>query len=631
MAGADRLIKLNAKTGPNLSINVRFLHCQVRTVAPKKNPLRSWSCFSAKLIDADGDYCGFEAKAFGTEEDQKKAMHAFKERFADGLAFTLSNIKMVKSANATWDFYSVMQVVDYQVKAKVPTVKLTPILKSSIDDKALPHFIETRLRLSDLQSLQDGRTVDLCAVLKSCIAPTKPSPTSPLWELTLADESGHSIAMTWWPNSPKPSFILSEAVGQPLCFFNVWAARREETQDLKPLSSTERTTCCIICKDAAGERGTTMLTNASSIAESDTPCLTVAANYSSHDYTLGEAIETTVGNLTLLENSRHLSSIDAMFQVRAATVNLSTRVAVKEDLYVKDGSRLFVPIVIHDATGSIECRLAEKPALALSGCESCDAMEAAFEDGSLGFSRGVLRVFLSTSETHESEGYVNLVVVAALPIVAGPWRLPVLMVGKIGTNIVATTLSKLQYTTLGSFQIDMENGKFVLADSVLLLLRGSAAPKTVSRDGALAIENMNVIDAAGDDKTATDIKTSTVAPASALVAYSLARTSLKVCLASAAVPIAGTNDIQELIIANVWSPDHLNVDISTAKALFLAEVNSTREYFLRCRGLKRKADVSDIERSQLFTPSPKNPKFPFSPDGNSPDFKTQATPAAAGA
>ena len=202
------------------------------------------------------------------------------------------------------------------------------------------------------------------------------------------------------------------------------------------------------------------------------------------------------------------------------------------------------------------------------------------------------------------------------------------MVGKTGTNIVATTLSKLQYTTLGSFQIDMENGKFVLADSVLLLLRGSAAPKTVSRDGALAIENMNVIDAADDDKTITDIKTST---ASALVAYSMARTSLKVCLASAAVPIAGTNDIQELIIANVWSPDYLNVDISTAKALFLAEVNSTKEYFLRCRGLKRKADVSDIERSQLFTPSPKNPKFPFSPDGNSPDFKTQATPAAAGA
>jgi hypothetical protein len=225
----------------------------------------------------------------------------------------------------------------------------------------------------------------------------------------------------------------------------------------------------------------------------------VAANYSSHDYTLGEAIETTVGNLTLLENSRHLSSIDAMFQIRAATVNLSTRVAVKGDLYVKDGSRLFVPIVSHDATGNIECRLAEKPALALSGCESCDAMEVAFEDVSLGFNRSVLRVFLSTSETHESEGYVNLVVVAALPIVAGPWRLPVLMVGKIGTNIVATTLSKLQYTTLGSFQIDMENGKFVLADSVLLLLRGSAAPKTVSRDGALAIENMNVIDAAGDD------------------------------------------------------------------------------------------------------------------------------------
>ena len=46
---------------------------------------------------------------------------------------TPSNSKMVKSSNATWAFYLVMQDVVYQVNANAPTMKLTPTLTSSID------------------------------------------------------------------------------------------------------------------------------------------------------------------------------------------------------------------------------------------------------------------------------------------------------------------------------------------------------------------------------------------------------------------------------------------------------------------------------------------------------------------
>ena len=141
------------------------------------------------------------------------------------------------------------------------------------------------------------------------------------------------------------------------------------------------------------------------------------------------------------------------------------------------------------------------------------------------------------------------------------------------------------------YPINVGNGKTITADKVLLLLRGSKEPKTILRQGAVSIENPNVIDAAGDDKTITAISTMTNAPASALVAYSLMKSSIKVCLATAAVPVEGSNAIRSLVIASVWSPDELSVDVTTAKALFAAEIKSSMDYCCGSKALKRKADI----------------------------------------
>ena len=144
--------------------------------------------FLCKLVDAHGNYCGFESKAFGAEDGQKKAMDAVHKKFADGLAFRMSRIRSVRAANPQWDFFSVMQIVDYEVKKDGPFVVMTPILAQSVDDKSLPQSIESKIQLKDLDSLQESRTVDLCAVLKSCTPPAKASDKAPIWELSLADE-----------------------------------------------------------------------------------------------------------------------------------------------------------------------------------------------------------------------------------------------------------------------------------------------------------------------------------------------------------------------------------------------------------------------------------------------------------
>jgi hypothetical protein len=614
-ASGDTLVHLNSKTGNNLSIAVRILHgrSQVHT-----NPRTSktWSVFAAKLVDAHGNYCGFEAKAFGADDGQKKAMDGFQKKFADGLAFRMSRIKSVKSANPQWDFYSVMQIIDYEAKKDGASVVLTPIQVGSAEDKSLPLSIESKIRLKDLESLQDSRAVDICAVLKSCTPPTKTSDKAPIWELSLADESGVSVSLTWWSSTPKPTtFDMENSVGKAIHFFGVRAARRGDAEELRPLASTDKTLCVLVVADKACARGKKLVQMASDIASKDTVCITVAASYNSQDHSLGDAIESTLSNLSLLDN-RGLTIPDPVFQIRSVSLDLSTRVVAKSDLYVKDGSRLFIPVVAQDATGSIECRMSEKAALILTGLDDSAAVEECYENGSLSFQRAVVRVLRTSSDVDSGQNYINFVVVAAIPVVAGPWRMPHMMVSKIGTNVVATTLDNLAYTPLGSFQINIGNGKSITADKVLLLLRGSKEPRTKVREGAVMIENINVIDAAGDDKTVTAISTTTVAPASALASYSLMKTSIKVCLATAAVPEVTGNAIRSLVISSVWSPDQLNVDATMAKALFAAEIKSSMEYCRGSKAHKRKADVSLDDASMLFTPSPKNLKYTLSAEAD---------------
>ena len=611
----DTLVQLNSKTGANLSIAVRILHgrSQVHT-NPKTN--KKWSVFACKLVDVQGNYCGFEAKAFGADDSQKKAVDGFEKKFADGLAFRVSRIKSVKSANPQWDFFSVMQIIDYEAKKDGASVVLTPILAGSAEDKSLPLSIESKILLKDLESLQDTRTVDICAVLKSCTPPTKASDKAPIWELSLADESGVSVSLTWWSSTPKPAtFDMETAIGKAIHFFGVRAARRGDAEELRPLASTDKTLCVLVVAEKACARGKKLVLMAPEIASKATVCITVAAAYNAQDHSLGDAIESTLSNLSLLDNP-NITITDPLFQIRSVSLDLSTRVVAKSDLYVKDGSRLFIPVVAQDATGSIECRITEKAALMLTGLEDSAAVEEGYANGSLSFQRAVIRVLRSSSDADSGLNYVNFVVVAAVPVVAGPWRMPHMMVTKIGTNVVATTLDKLAYTTLGSFQINVGNGKTITADKVLLLLRGSDKPKTLLREGAVSIENLNVIDAAGDDKTVTTISTMTIAPASALVAYSLMKTSIKVCLATQAVPVEGSNAIKSLVIASVWSPDELNVDATTAKALFAAEIKSSMDYCCGSKALKRKADISLSDASMLFTPSPKNLKYMLSADAD---------------
>ena len=144
-----------------MTVAVRVLHGRCQTIS-NATTNKTWSVFSCKLVDAHGNYCGFESKSFGSQDSQKKAMEAVHKKFADGLAFRMSRITSVKAANPLWDFFSVMQIVEYEIKKNVPSVVMTPILASTGDDKISPQSIESKIRLQDLGSTGGPHSGHLC-------------------------------------------------------------------------------------------------------------------------------------------------------------------------------------------------------------------------------------------------------------------------------------------------------------------------------------------------------------------------------------------------------------------------------------------------------------------------------------
>ena len=609
---ADFFVQMNNKTAAHLTIHARALNGYSRVIPQKnKNPDATWSLFVVRLVDKAGNYVGLEVKAWGSKDAQAATMKAMEAKFKDGLAFTFSSIKNVRAADPRFEFYSVMQVITFETKAGAASLKMVPILASSADDKALPHVIEPKLVFSDLSSLQNGRLIDICAVVQSISPPSKNTDKTPVCEIVLADEHGKCVTLVWWSNAPKLQFDVNDLIGKPACFYSIWATPRDGTGDLKPLSTTDRTLVLQVNSASAQQRGKNLLEQAAKIMVTSSQSITVATAYVSEDHAKGECVETTISNLSLLDNHTIPCEVEALYQIRSASLIVSSRAVGTDDLRVKDKSRLFVPVVLHDATGSIECRMAEKPALALSELETADDVTLAFENGTLNFARAIVRVLRVIADV-DGTNYVNFYIVAAVPIIAGPWKVPTLVGTKTGANIVATTLDRLTYTSLSVFAIDCGNGKTTMADHVLLLLKGgSKAASVTQRDNSVVITNFGIVDCGSSKDISTKISATTSAPMSALVAYNLPKTELRLCLVTAAI-MAG-NTIDTVVIGSIWAPDKFGVSQDETKRLFALEVMSGQSYGNSTASRKRKAELSSQDYTELFTPSPKNAKVALSP------------------
>jgi len=151
-----------------------------------------------------------------------------------------------------------------------------------------------------------------------------------------------------------------------------------------------------------------------------------------------------------------------------------------------------------------------------------------------------------------------------------------------------------------------------MADHVLLLLKGGSNPATVTtRDASVVITNVGIVDCGSGKDVPTKTSATTSAPLSALVAYNLPKTELRLCLVTAAIMSGKT--IETVVIGSVWAPDKFGVSQDEAKRLFALEVSSGQSYGNSTGSRKRKAELSSQDYTELFTPSPKNAKVALSP------------------
>ena len=201
----DTLPMLNHKTGPKLKILLRVsgLRCDHVTQKP---PGKAFTVVKAKLIDMNGEYCGFEQHIWGEESHRLKQAKAVMLHYANGHVFEFSSMKSVRVANEKHEFYSQMQVIKAvtDIKGVVNCLTAIPVLKGASEERSLPMIAISRTSLADLVWMHQGRTVDVtCIVLEVMKLSRKPGPD---YSIMLAEDADVKYKCNVWQADPEVDY-----------------------------------------------------------------------------------------------------------------------------------------------------------------------------------------------------------------------------------------------------------------------------------------------------------------------------------------------------------------------------------------------------------------------------------------
>jgi hypothetical protein len=623
---------LNAQTKNRVKILLRFcgLHCDhVKRSAAGQKP---FSIVKAKLVDVDGNYCGFEQYVWGdSEHERTKQAQLIMQKFQEGHVFVFSEINNLRGVKPEREFFTVNQVIKNvppNKKDSKPSFVASPVLKGSKHELMVPTHAISKLQLADLGKMESGRIVDMTAILLEVIPGKTPGPEA---TLMLSDNVDWKFKCNIWnqlPEHVKYEDIVA-MVGKIVCVQQVYVGIDPTTNKVKEFTAGPQTTFCSIPSGNEHPRVKHLESMQAEVLTSTQSAANVKEYVGNDpvDHSQGEAIEISIAMLALLSDPKYETE-EQLFQLPIVTSELSSNISSRDDLLTKDGSRLFFPVEIRDHSGTLEVRMSEKVALILTQLETQDKFIEAWENSELKFMRGAVRILRQSSSKQASQStqeskpqYINMIAVAAEPRLCFASRpCTAFTLNRNGANVMPATLNKLRFNSLNSFEIIGDNGEIIQATHVLLFLQCDSKGKaieTVKHNEGFAVKHKNVICMGGPEPYATSIDTFTVTNLAKVQEYQLSKQRPYLCLITSATVDSGDN-LKELFISEMWTPEQISISDAQAAAYFRAEYQSSMRSFAKTPK-KRRADMSPDDIKFLFTPNKENPKVGMESQSTQPD------------
>ncbi|CAK0878366.1 unnamed protein product [Prorocentrum cordatum] len=469
---ADKLETVNERNCGTKTIHVRVLDPMVRKTK------KDCEVFTCKLISESGLYCTAEQMIFGDSPAARtRVSKALTTKWTAKSARSLSKLKLVRKKEA---FHGGPHSCVLQLNNKAMTTKALDAPEAN----KLPDELEPPVGVQDVLDLSQDQAIDLHGFV-SDVSPEAQFKGKNLVEATVCNEAGSSITLKFWEeNVPRAEQLQKK---EPIYIYGAYLVHPDSggvylsVRESTPFATPTGTRPKIAAMLAGGVRD---------LAGDQIQSLTV---HEAKDYKVGPATSSNAAVLDALLQSK-TTPPDTLFEIPAASFSLSDT----ETLLTKDGTRVWASVRMVDNTGSVEAKVTEKVALALTGCTDKAEFQADVEQGSVTWTRARVWATLRAPKSVDGDATSTdprLIIVRADPRnfdAVAPLPAP-----HSDSRVVPTNARSISLSTTGKLTITIGSARF-LASGALLLVEATKDPETVPREGGFAITNY-IVDAAESD------------------------------------------------------------------------------------------------------------------------------------
>ena len=349
------------------------------------------------LVSEDStQYCLGRFTRRGKEPQATQYFNAAAEKFKQGSIWKVNKISLVKT-NKQYIGCSHKVVIDMN------TSNFQPVLQSMV---SMPRQATPPENLLTLLQCPPGQLVDVIALVADVSEPVHKQTQHGMREMvnvTIMDDSGDNSAArsrftAWFPkrtaHDPCPDLAKLAAAAReqvPVAFFNLVCQKEESKTILK--TSLENFTFETV---RVGQKAERLEAQAAKLLSAETSQVTIVAELPAFeskeiDYISAQATLTVCrllhfarqgGNSDTDDGAGAAEHANPVFQLNHVRI-LEPKGG--EKVYTNAGDRLWPKLRIIDSTGSVELRMREKAALALSGATSAATFENLASRGALNF------------------------------------------------------------------------------------------------------------------------------------------------------------------------------------------------------------------------------------------------------
>ena len=605
----EALSGLSDATSRMIDVAVRVVHSKIQNAGGNQSvarPLsqgaetgtartkREWTIGKITLTDLAGDTVQMIRHMFGSPGHRHSEAQEYMKKFTVGTLWRISNVQKVTRAKSGDEAYSIPWTITYDGSS---TVTFKSILQGDKAYSAIPSTMHPGMMIQPLATLDEGRNVSVCALVKG-VHDRADTQNGKVANCSLVGADQTMITCAAWRECAD---VIEANVGNVIYIFHAWALFKDEGDDIgsvfRGLSTTSTTVIVIPQEEQIHEKFQALVSEKKTLMSAkDSEFTMICRSFhksSRRDYSMEPAVATCVANLKARSKHPQQDAPSQLFLVEAGIGRIILTTALQDlqmaDIQTKDGSRVWLDVLLQDLSGGVSCKMGEDVALALIGAFDSDALLQNLKRGKTFLPLRAYKVLVTYSSV-EKHVYTNLTIVHADEAPRVPSIVPPEYTNLQGC--FPALISQVAKNPFGNMVVGDKKTK-TSSEILLVLLEGTKDAVCEQRGSDVYVCNTMVKDLLSPSAAAFPIPVVSAVPLSSVPSMSL-HAGRKAIAVITDVIMKSSSEVLEVHVSDMFTASE--DDIRCMKMFLDASV----DYVNKCSG-KRKRQWKDVTSDYVLS------------------------------